>query len=104
MPLEKRNIYRMPWSKNDNPIGWLEVTDICNLKCLGCYRQKLTGHKTLEAIKEEILFLKKWRNVDNLSIAGGEPLMYPQIMDVVSFAKEQGIKPIMLTNGLKLGS
>jgi len=102
MPLEKRNIYRMPWSKNDNPIGWLEVTDICNLKCLGCYRQKLTGHKTLEAIKEEILFLKKWRNVDNLSIAGGEPLMYPQIMEVVSFAKEQGIKPIMLTNGLKL--
>ena len=102
MPLEKNTIFRLPWSKNDNPIGWLEVTDICNLKCLGCYRQKLYGHKTLEAIKEEILFLKKWRNVDNLSIAGGEPLMYPDIMEVVSFAKQQGIKPIMLTNGLKL--
>ena len=68
----------------------------------GLLPAETTGHKTLEAIKEEILFLKKWRNVDNLSIAGGEPLMYPQIMEVVSFAKEQGIKPIMLTNGLKL--
>jgi MoaA/NifB/PqqE/SkfB family radical SAM enzyme len=102
MPLEKSSIYRLPWSKNDNPIGWLEVTDICNLKCLGCYRQKLTGHKPLDDIKQEILFLKKWRNVDNVSIAGGEPLMHPEIMDVVAFIKQQSIKPIMLTNGVKL--
>ena len=102
MSLDKRNLYRFPWSKNDNPIGWLEVTDICNLACLGCYRQKISGHKTLEQLKEEVLFLKRWRNVDNISIAGGEPLMHPQIMEVVSFIKEQGIKPIMLTNGLKL--
>ena len=102
MPLEKNTIFRLPWSKNDNPIGWLEVTDICNLKCLGCYRQKLYGHKTLDEIKNEILFLKKWRNVDNVSIAGGEPLMHPDIMDVVAFIKQQGIKPIMLTNGVKL--
>ena len=73
MALEKSNIYRLPWSKNDNPIGWLEVTDICNLSCLGCYRRKISGHKTLEQIKEEVLFLKRWRKVDNISIAGGEP-------------------------------
>ena len=57
---------------------------------------------TLDEIKNEILFLKKWRNVDNVSIAGGEPLMHPDIMDVVAFIKQQGIKPIMLTNGVKL--
>src|SRR5512135_3637511 len=102
MTLDKQNLYRLPWSKNDNPIGWLEVTDICNLACLGCYRQKISGHKTLEQLKEEVLFLKRWRNVDNISIAGGEPLMHPQILDVISFIKEQGIKPILLTNGLKL--
>ncbi|MFN8594864.1 MAG: hypothetical protein U0559_01580 [Anaerolineae bacterium] len=34
-----RNLYRFR-GQNDSPIGWLEVTDICNLKCLGCYRQK----------------------------------------------------------------
>ena len=41
--LDKRNLYRMPWSMNDNPIAWLEITDICNIHCEGCYRQRLTG-------------------------------------------------------------
>ena len=98
MPLEKSALYRFPWNKNDNPIAWLEVTDICNLSCEGCYRQRLTGHKSLEQIKEEILFFKRWRNPDNVSIAGGEPLLHPEILDVVAFVAEQGIKPVLLTN------
>jgi MoaA/NifB/PqqE/SkfB family radical SAM enzyme len=102
MTLDKHNLYRFPWSKNDNPIGWLEVTDICNLKCLGCYRQKISGHKTLDQIKEEVLFLKRWRNCDNISIAGGEPLMHPNIMDTIAFIAQNGMKPILLTNAVKL--
>ena len=102
MALEKRDLYRLPWSKNDNPIAWLEVTDICNLHCEGCYRQRLTGHKSLEQVKEEILFFKRWRNPDNVSIAGGEPLLHPQILDIVAFIAEHGIKPIVLTNAAAL--
>ncbi|MGK7396325.1 MAG: hypothetical protein ACNS62_17240, partial [Candidatus Cyclobacteriaceae bacterium M3_2C_046] len=60
-----RDLYRLPWSNNDNPIGWLEVTDTCNLTCKGCYRMVKEGHKPLEKLKEEVLFLKKWRNCDN---------------------------------------
>ncbi|MHB0878844.1 MAG: radical SAM protein [Anaerolineae bacterium] len=96
--LDKGSLYRLPWSMNDNPIAWLEITDICNIHCEGCYRQHLTGHKPLEQVKEEILFLKKWRNPDNVSIAGGEPLVHPQIMEIVSFIAQNGIKPIVLTN------
>ena len=102
MALQKRDLYRLPWSKNDNPIAWLEVTDICNLRCEGCYRQKLTGHKPLEQVQEEILFFKEWRNPDNASIAGGEPLLHPEITEIVAFIAEQGIKPILLTNGTGL--
>ncbi len=102
MPIDKRNLYRLPWSMNDNAIAWLEVTDICNIRCEGCYRQTLTGHKPLEEIKDEIRFFKQWRNPDNVSIAGGEPLIHPQIMDVVAFIAESGIKPIILTNAIKL--
>lgn len=102
MTLDKSSIYRLPWSKNDNPIGWLEVTDICNLQCLGCYRRKIEGHKTLDQIKEEVLFLKRWRKVDNISIAGGEPLLHPEIMEAVAFMAQNQIKPIMLTNAVKL--
>ena len=51
---EKKNLYRLPWSANDNPIGWIEITDICNIHCDGCYRMIMgEGHKPLEKIKEE---------------------------------------------------
>ena len=100
--LDKGQLYRLPWSMNDNPIAWLEVTDICNIYCEGCYRQHMTGHKPLEQVKDEILFFKKWRNPDNVSIAGGEPLIHPQIVDIIAFIREQGIKPVVLTNGVAL--
>lgn len=102
MSLDKRNLYRFPWSLNDNPIGWLEVTDTCNLHCRGCYRLRLEGHKTLEALKEEVLFLKRWRNPDNISIAGGEALLHPEIAEIVRFIAQSGIKPFILSNGLRL--
>lgn len=98
----KANYYRLPWSKNDNPIGWLEVTDICNIHCKGCYRQTLSGHKSLDEIKNEILFFKTWRNCDNISIAGGEPLIHPDIERIVEFIAENGMKPIVLSNAVAL--
>lgn len=103
MALSKQRMYRFPWSWNDNPIGWLEITDKCNIYCRGCYRiNGMEGHKSLEQIKDEIDLLQKWRNCDNISIAGGEPLIHPQILDVVAYIRERGMKPLILTNGLKL--
>jgi len=102
MTLDKRNLYRMPWSMNDNPIAWLEVTDICNIYCEGCYRQKMTGHKPLEQLKEEVDFFMKWRNPDNFSLAGGEPLTYPEILELIEYIAKQGAKPVVLTNGQAL--
>ena len=49
-----------------------------------------------------MLFFKQWRNPDNVSIAGGEPLIHPQIVDIVAFIAQNGIKPIILTNAVAL--
>ncbi len=102
MQLSKRSLYRMPWSMNDNPIGWLETTDKCNIHCLGCYRLQIAGHKPLEQIKEELRFFKEWRNCYNISIAGGEPLMHPDIVEIIRYIDELGMKPLLLTNGRAL--
>jgi pyruvate-formate lyase-activating enzyme len=103
MQLAKRDLYRFPWSGNDNPIGWLEVTDRCNTYCRGCYRiNGMQGHKSLDQVKEEVSLLKKWRNCDNISIAGGEPLIHPEILDIIAYIRAQKMKPLILTNGIKL--
>ncbi len=99
---DKRNLYRLPWSLNDNPIGWVEVTDICNLHCRGCYRQRIEGHKSVDQIKEEVLFLKRWRNCDNISIAGGEALLHPDLVEIVDFISRNDLKPFILSNGMAL--
>lgn len=100
---EKKNLYRLPWSMNDNAIGWLEVTDICNIHCQGCYRQILgEGHKPLKQLKEEVTLLKKWRNCDGISLAGGEPILHPNIVELISFITSLGMKSMILSNGYAL--
>ncbi len=100
---DKRKLYRLPWSTNDNPIGWVEITDICNIHCDGCYRLVMgEGHKPLSQIKEEVSFLKKWRNCDGISLAGGEPILHPQIVEIIQFITDNGMKSLILTNGYAL--
>jgi hypothetical protein len=62
----------------------------------------MQGHKSFDQIKEEIELLKKWRNCDNISIAGGEPLIHPQILDIVAYIRSLKMKPLILTNGIRL--
>lgn len=100
---DKKDLYRLPFSMNDNPIGWLEATDICNIKCEGCYRLILgEGHKPLKQIKEEIDFLQHWRKCDGISLAGGEPILHPDIVEIIEYITSKGMKSVILTNGLAL--
>jgi len=100
--LTPQRYYRMPWSLTDNAISWLEVTDDCNLECEGCYRPHIKNHKSLAKIAEELAVFKNHRKSDCISIAGGDPLVHPQIVDIVRMVKQGGWKPIVNTNGLAL--
>ncbi len=101
--LNHLNYYRLPWNFADNGISWLEPTTDCNLRCEGCYRDPSgPGHKTLEEVRVDLEVFKKLRKSDCMSIAGGDPLVYPQIVELVRMIKEMGWKPIVNTNGLAL--
>ncbi len=102
MNIDRTKLYRFPWSKTDNPGGWIEVTDQCNLVCPGCYRSQLAGHRTLDDIKQDILDTKRLTNCDCMTIAGGEPLFYPHLTEVIEFISRLKVKPILFTNGEKL--
>ena len=78
--IKRSDLYRFPWSKTDNPGGWIEVTDKCDISCEGCYRHQIEGHRPLGEIKEDILRIKDLTNCDFITLAGGEPLIYPNIL------------------------
>lgn len=101
--LDHTKLYRLPWSLPDNAISWLEPTKKCNLYCEGCYRENdPNGHKTLDQVKEDLTVFRKLRNSDGVSIAGGDPLTHPQVLDIVRLISKDGFKPILNTNGLAL--
>ena len=100
--LNHLDYYRLPWNLTDNSISWLEPTAKCNLHCDGCYRKNENTHKSIEQIKEELDIFTKFRKCDGVSIAGGDPLTHPQVIDIVKEVKERGLKPILNTNGLAL--
>jgi len=98
--LDHRKLYRLPWTLPDNAISWLEPTSQCNLACDGCYRENIpSSHKTLSVVREELKTFRRLRRTDGISIAGGDPLMHPQIIDIVEMVAGMGLKPIINTNG-----
>jgi len=103
VPLDHQNLYRLPWNYADNGISWLEPTTKCNLRCQGCYRDlEHPVHKTLAQVRAELEVFKRLRKSDCMSIAGGEPLLYPHIVELVRTVKAMGWKPIINSNGLAL--
>jgi len=101
--INHRDLYRLPWSLPDNAISWLEPTSACNLACDGCYRENVSSsHKPLDVVRKEVELFRTLRNSDGISIAGGDPLMHPDITRIVSMVAEMGLKPIINTNGGRL--
>lgn len=101
--ISNKTLYRLPWSLADNPTSWLEPTSMCNLACDGCYRaNELQSHKSLDQIRHELDVFQQKRNADAIAIAGGEPLLHPEIVAIVHEIRNRGMKPNLLTNGLML--
>jgi hypothetical protein len=101
--INHRDLYRLPWNLADNAISWLEPTSACNLACDGCYRENVSNsHKSLNEVREEIDTFIRLRNSDGISIAGGDPLLHPNVVEIVRYVAQNGLKPIINTNGLAL--
>jgi hypothetical protein len=102
MGIDRRRLYRFPWSITDNPGGWVDVTDDCNLNCAHCFRRRIEGPRPLEDVLSDIAACRSLRNCDDMKISGGEPLTYPYLLEVVRYIARNGMKPFLMTNGLGL--
>ncbi len=81
------------------------IIDVCNFKCRYCF-QKTCNKKSLslEEAKNVVLKIKKYfveHKIKNgeINIAGGEPLLYKDLIPLMIFIHKQGIKVSIITNG-----
>jgi len=101
--LDHKKLYRLPWNYSDNGISWLEPTTACNMHCEGCYRDTSNGvHKSLDEVRSDLEVFQRLRKSDCMSICGGDPLVHPEIVEIVRMSKAMGWKPVINTNGLAL--
>ncbi len=84
----------------------IEVTTHCNYDCIHCFRRVMSeplGHMDSKVFARVLETAKK-AGVEKLSFSGwGEPLVHPNIVDMLRRAKEAGFKVLLNTNGSLLG-
>ncbi|VVB82682.1 7,8-dihydro-6-hydroxymethylpterin dimethyltransferase [uncultured archaeon] len=82
----------------------LYVGYICNANCQFCYYKhtKKKKWKNLALAKLEAFIYRKLFGNTRVDITGGEPTIYPHILELVRFCKKIGLRPTLITNGLAL--
>lgn len=81
----------------------LQLNNACNLRCPSCYVALQTNveqavglpYQRLMTLVDELAEL----GIFQLALGGGEPLMSPNFVSVVRYAKQKGILPNVTTNG-----
>ena len=78
--------------------GTIYLLDACNLNCKHCYARKNNSKLTVEQI-EKIKEYADFFKIDKFSLLGGEPLMHPDIEQILDILPKASI----YTNGKLVG-
>jgi pyruvate formate lyase activating enzyme len=98
-PMEKKPLYHFYPGSNILSIGTLG----CNLRCRFCQNwQMVDGLLPLDDLNpDELIRIAKRNNSVGIAYTYNEPLMwFEYIMDSAKIAKENGLKNVLVTNGL----
>ena len=85
---------------------YLEPTTLCNLKCRTCVRNSWTeptGSMEITTFHKLLADLSDVQSLRTMAFWGiGEPLVHPNITEMVGLAHKQGLKTELITNALLL--
>lgn len=84
-------------------ISW-NTTNACNLKCPHCYRDAGKGGPEELTTSEGFSLLEEIQKAgfQIIVFSGGEPLMRPDLCDLIAKARSLGLRPVLGTNGILL--
>lgn len=83
----------------------LEITSKCNLRCAYCHNLNYLNSNddmTTEEILKLVSNLKKSNNINKVLLTGGEPLLNKDILKIIEYISNLGIKVDMVTNATLL--
>jgi len=84
------------------PIVVWNITRNCNLKCVHCYNDSGTGKVCNDATTEEataVLDDMAAFGVPSVLFSGGEPLMRPDLFELLAYGGGKGLRTVISTNG-----
>jgi radical SAM protein with 4Fe4S-binding SPASM domain len=84
------------------PIVVWNITRACNLKCVHCYNDSGTSKADDELSTDEakaVLDDLSGFGVPSVLFSGGEPLMRPDLFELIGYAIERGLRTVISTNG-----
>ena len=91
---------RLPWKGRDVPYAMLDIIRGCNCVCKTCYNREVREAKPLDQIERELDVIFSERRVEFIGILGGEPLLHPDIVELVRRIKARGLGSVIMTNGI----
>lgn len=79
----------------------MKFTNRCNLKCRMCdiWKEEERAELSTFQWKEILSRVYHWLGPFNLVIAGGEPLLRPDLEELIDFCRQKGIVTSITTNG-----
>ena len=80
----------------------LELTSKCNINCRYCHNADFSNKPddmSTNDIKSLVASLKQEYPIDKILLTGGEPLLNPDIINIIAYISSLGIKVDMVTNG-----
>ena len=83
----------------------IEIIDKCPNECLFCSSKSCISKNniiTFEEYKKVVDYFIINGGIKELSISGGEPLLHPNIYEMIMYAKERNIKVVLFTSGVKI--
>ncbi|RJR46283.1 MAG: radical SAM protein [Deltaproteobacteria bacterium] len=83
----------------------IAVTNACNARCRFCSFPRVAAKERVWADPERLfkgLTALKRAGVRYLSITGGEPLLYPELLPALKLGRQLGLNMILCTNGALL--
>lgn len=92
----------LQFSRDKKPVVVWNVTQRCNLKCVHCYsRSEDKSHANELSTEEGIQLLDDLAQFGSpvVLFSGGEPLIRPDILTLIRYATNSGMRAVLSTNG-----